>query len=208
LREFIAVNFSHLKHKRVVEPKDWYNMISTGGASLQLGIVYHPLMLRLLGNFFETLIRAVFVCNIENIPYDWVDVYKAGVEADGVTMKFESIFADIKDTIRGEYVEKITIKQQLLTMKVKYLGEPEDIQKQYPQIEESLLDRLAVIDDEIQGKSELKQKWFEDRLERDCQDGNCFVAISFLGVTSNTGVLGECTTQKKKLPKGITSSLV
>jgi hypothetical protein len=197
--EFIAVNFSHRRNRNFVPQNLWYNMISTGGASLQLGLVYRAHMFRYLQEFFSKVVQAALFCNTETSPFDWIDVFSA-TDNDGV-MEFESVFKDVIEA----YAEHVIDIEKKMKMKMKEEDDNQvSIQKlargeSIGELTKEMLFEISIQNekDMIKLKDQLAYIYgqfpeiIHERCEKDRQA--CFIGISFLGILN---ARGNCSPKK------------
>jgi len=188
------VNFAHRGSQRWVENSQWYNMISTGGASLQIALVYKSGMKNELKAFFNAVRHASLVCNVERIPFDWIDVF-AGVE-DHEKTDFVSVFEDVKAQARLlERQLKFHMNTKREIQKLFALGFVGDDGGSIKYFNTILKINDAEIDD-ILGKLNTIYDPFEETVTKRCVGANCFVGISFLGVMNAEG---ECYEEQKQI---------
>jgi len=159
-------------------------MISTGGASLQLALVYNPEMEIPLYFFFSKVVEAALNCNSEQIPFDWVNVFSA-TEKGGV-MEFESIFEAYIQDIRDQKDKINVLKKEILTIQTQLPTKKGKEQKDLFQLS---IDKYAEIEGIKKGIDSV-YLLFAGIVEERCVTGRepCFVGISFLGILNAKGI--------------------
>lgn len=161
--EFIAVNFAHLGDRGFIESRFWHNMVSTGGASLQFGLVYTPDVHKEFVAFFDAVDDAFLQCNIERIIFDWVDVFV--LKTVGGKMQFSSIEKQ-NHALARQNVARLIEKRQI--------EDPSEADKEFMSKMRTSLDTVYSI--------------FLDKVVTVCaQAEGCFIGISFLGIIDAGG---------------------
>jgi len=168
--EFLAVNFAHRRNQNFVHPDYWFNMVSTGGASLQFGLVYKKEMYDEFEHFFIAVKEASLQCNIERIIFDWIDVF--AMTKSGRSMVFRSIFAEYH-AISRQHVTQLYGLKLIKTPNKEVKKEIKELQDELDEIYLDFLAQVKLVCDESEG---------------------CFVGLSFLGII---GAKGTCADNRK-----------